>query len=150
MFLRNTALMGLPAAVATTVALLAFGKAENRSAAAPINAVSHIAFGDEALTVDEPEPKYFVTGLVLNAFALFGWAGLAELWFRARGGKPSAAEKTAVSAAVTGIAYVTDFHLVPPRLSPGFEHRICRRSLYATYAVLALALAGGALLRSND
>jgi hypothetical protein len=41
---------------------------------------------------------------------------------------------------VAAAAYVTDYHVVPKRLTPGWELRISPRSLLATYAVLALAL----------
>ncbi len=47
---------------------------------------------------------------------------------------------------VAGIAYVTDYRLVPRRLTPGYEKRVSGRSLFVIYGVLALSLGAGALL----
>lgn len=46
---------------------------------------------------------------------------------------------------VTALAYVTDYHLVPHRLKPGFEQRLSPRSLAGIYGVLAASLAMSAL-----
>lgn len=46
-------------------------------------------------------------------------------------------------AAVSGLAYVTDYKLVPAWLTPGFEKRLSNRSLLGIYAALALGLALG-------
>ena len=68
------------------------------------------------------------------------WATFYERYFG------RAADRGDVSTALVGgrivaaAAYVTDYHLVPKRLSPGWEHRLSGRSLVATYAVLALSL----------
>jgi hypothetical protein len=42
---------------------------------------------------------------------------------------------------VSAAAYITDYHFVPRRLSPGFELRIPPAALAAIYAALALGLA---------
>jgi hypothetical protein len=39
-----------------------------------------------------------------------------------------------------------DYHVVPKRLTPGYEHRISSGALLATYGALAAGLALGALL----
>src|SRR5690606_31585640 len=41
---------------------------------------------------------------------------------------------------VAALAYVVDYHVVPRRLSPGFEHRIGRAGMCAAYAAFALGL----------
>jgi hypothetical protein len=46
---------------------------------------------------------------------------------------------------VSALAYVTDYYVVPRRLTPGFEQRLSRKSLLGTYAVLAGSLAVSAL-----
>ena len=39
------------------------------------------------------------------------------------------------------VAYVVDYHVVPRRLTPGFELRVPRRALAAVYGALAVGLA---------
>lgn len=46
----------------------------------------------------------------------------------------------------TGIAAVVDLRLVPPPLTPGFEHRVSPTSLVWVYASFAVGLALGGLL----
>jgi hypothetical protein len=53
------------------------------------------------------------------------------------------------AAAVSAVAYVTDYHLVPRRLTPGWEHRVSGKSLAAVYGVLALGLAACNLMRGT-
>jgi hypothetical protein len=48
---------------------------------------------------------------------------------------------------VSGLAYVTDYYVVPDRLTPGFEKRLSNKSLTAIYCALAVGLAAGALRR---
>ena len=48
---------------------------------------------------------------------------------------------------VAALAYVTDYHAVPERLTPGWEERVSNRSLALIYAVLALSLPVRGLLR---
>ena len=42
-----------------------------------------------------------------------------------------------------------DFRFTPDRLTPGYEHRLSRKALAATYAVFAVGLALGALLTTR-
>jgi hypothetical protein len=50
-------------------------------------------------------------------------------------------------AGVSALAYVTDYHVVPKRLTPGWEERVSNRSLALIYAVLALSFPVRGLLR---
>jgi hypothetical protein len=47
---------------------------------------------------------------------------------------------------VAAIAAAVDYGLVPKRLTPGWESVLSKRSILATYGVLALGLAAGAML----
>ena len=47
--------------------------------------------------------------------------------------------------ATSAIACVADFKLTPERLTPGYEHRISRKSLAATYLLFAVGLVLGSL-----
>lgn len=56
-------------------------------------------------------------------------------------------EAVAEGAAISALAYVTDYYVVPEQFTPGFEKRLSNRSLAAIYGVLAVSLGVGALLR---
>jgi hypothetical protein len=105
----------------------------------PLNATSHIIWGDEAALQDSPSLKYTLSGFLLNHASAIFWA-FYEKWF----GRGSASEhdraggRTAPApltepilgaAAVTTAAYVIDYHLIPKRLTPGFEKRLSAKSL---------------------
>ena len=71
----------------------------------------------------------------------------------AKGSPASAAEATrrgllvCATAYVSATAYVTDYCVVPKRLTPGFELRLPRRALAPIYAALALGLSLRDVLR---
>jgi len=147
--LRDTLCTGAAATAATTVAVAACGKTENGNPLAPINAISHIAWGERAARQERPSWKYTAVGLALNAAAVTFWAGLFE-WLFGRSSKKIADDPvTAIAkgAAVSAAAYVTDYYLVPARLTPGFEKRLSNCSLACVYGALAISLALGSLRR---
>lgn len=127
---------------ATTAAALVISKLETGSAAAGLNATSHILWGDEAARVDGFEPKYTLVGGLLNAGAMLAWAVLHEAMPR---------QQTTVGALTKGLltsgaAYLTDYRVVPARLTPGFEKRFSQRGMAWMYGVLGAAFAlGGAI-----
>ncbi len=136
---------GAVAGAATTLAVAACGELEDRNAIAPLNAVSHIAWGDNAALQDKPSWKYTATGLALNAAAVIGWATVYEWLFGRAAEKGNVAAAVAGGAAMSAVAYVTDYHVVPERFTPGFEKRLSNASLLAVYGALALGLACGSL-----
>lgn len=142
--LQDVARTGAIASAATTLAVAALGHTEDGEAVAPVNAVSHIAWGDEAARQTGVSMKYTLTGLVLNAAAVTSWAMIYHALFGGRKITPVAAATGAV--ATSALAYATDYHVVPERLTPGFEKRLSNRSLALTYGVLAAGLMVGGLL----
>ncbi len=142
----NTICTGSLAALATTAAVAVCGELEKRNPIAPLNAVSHIAFGDEAANHDEPSVKFTATGAALNTVAVTSWAALSELIV---GENPTLSQAIAGGVAVSALAYFVDYHVVPKRLTPGFEKHLSGRSLFWIYATLAMSLAGGPILRSR-
>lgn len=144
-WITDTLTTGAVATAATTLAVAALGKAEGGNAVAPINAVSHILWGDEAASADGIDASHTIPGLALNAAAVTGWAGVHELLMPRRGPR-GLGQALAAGAAVSALAYVIDYHVVPERLTPGFEKRLSNASLLGVYAALALSLAAGSLL----
>jgi len=136
------------AALTTTATVAGCGKVETGSAAAPINAISHIVWGDRAARVNRPTLKYTLVGILLNSAAVTMWAAVFAALFGSRHRDPqSLPARLAQGAFVAASAYVVDYALVPNRLTPGFEKRLSGRSLLAIYAVLAASLALGSRIR---
>jgi hypothetical protein len=145
--------MTASAAGATAAAAAFCGKLELGRPAAPLNAVSHIVWGDDAMLRNGMSTKYTALGTALNTAAVATWSVVHHLVFRPDRRAPGLAPALARGAATAAVAYVVDYHLVPRRLTPGFEARLSNRSLFAIYAALAVSLAlgerGGTTSRSG-
>lgn len=150
---------GTIAGIATALVASMAGRRETGSYAAPLNATSHVVWGDTAAWRNSPSLKYTGTGFLLNHLSAILWAGLYEKWFGR--GSVRNSDTTALpasrpflepvigAAAVTAGAYITDYYLVPKRLTPGFEKRVSGKSLMAIYGVLAIGLAARDLLERS-
>ena len=145
-FANDSLRTGAVASAATTVAVAACGELEDGLAIAPINAVSHIFWGDRAASQDGPSIKYTLSGVALNAAAVTSWAAIHEFLFGRAAKRHGLTGALIGGAAISAIAYVTDYKIVPPRFTPGFEKRLSGRSLLGIYSVLAVSLAVGSLL----
>jgi hypothetical protein len=82
--------------------------------------------------------KYTGTGFIANYRASVFWALFYEWLGKGRPRKPARALLD--GALISAAAYVTDYHVVPKRLTPGFEMRVPRAALACVYAALALGL----------
>lgn len=140
---------GTVAGITTVAAAVLAGRRETGSYAAPINATSHIVWGDQAAMKNAPSLKYTLTGFLLNHAATIFWAGIHDHFFGEhrtshRVGKQRSALRPLVgSAVVAASAYLTDYYLVPKRLTPGFERRLSDKSLALVFGALAFGLAIG-------
>lgn len=148
-FLIDTLRTGAVATAATTLAVAACGQIEDGNAIAPINTVSHIAWGAESFGAAGPTAKHTLTGLALNAVAVTGWAAVHELLFGRWVRRSGVGRAMIGGAVVSGLAYVIDYHIVPARFTPGFEARLSGPSMFGIYAALALGLAVGSLSRGT-
>ena len=149
-FLEKAAITSAVATSATTLAVAGFGLAEQGNAVAPLNAVSHIPFGDEAAAQDDVSLKYTATGLGLNALAIGSWGAVHELMFGSAADKGDVATALIGGVVVSTLAYVVDYHVVPERVTPGFEKRLSGKALLGVYAALALGLGVGSLMRPRS
>ncbi|WP_019140500.1 hypothetical protein [Noviherbaspirillum massiliense] len=141
---RQALVSGTVAAATTSLAAALAGKRETGSYVAPLNATSHIIWGDQEARQNDTSFKYTLTGVLLNYGAGIFWAAFYERWF-GRGGHPDAQRSLSRpligAAVVTAGAYLTDYYLVPKRFTPGYELRLSGKSLLAIYGALALGLA---------
>lgn len=144
--LRDSALSGLFASAATAGVAAWRGQRERGTPVTPLNAVSHVLWGDRAAADDRVSTQRTLAGLAVNHGAATFWALLYELLF---GDSRTPAQALRGAAAVAAIAYVVDYHVVPRRLTPGYELALSGKSLAAIYAALATALAASTVLRSG-
>lgn len=138
-FLKNSLIVGGIASAATTMAAIVFSRAEKKPPVAAINAVSHIAWGDSAFGEEKPTIKHTATGAVLNAAAVTSWSMLLQLVLPKK--NRNLTDTLAKTAAVTAAAYVIDYHVVPQRLTPGFEEKLSKKALFGIYTVMAISMA---------
>lgn len=158
--LRRAAASGTLGGLATAIAASLAGKREDDSYAAPLNATSHVIWGDKAARQDDVSLKYTLTGFLLNYASAIFWALFYEKLlgrsasrsqkmgqaYRAASGTGTAKAKSLAkpvlaAAAVTAGAYIIDYYLIPERFTPGFEKRLSGKSLAAIFATLAVGLA---------
>jgi len=140
---------GAVAGLATFATVALAGRRDSGSAVAPLNATSHIVWGESAGRVEHVDAKHTAVGTALHAGACVFWAAFFEKWFGRAARRGDVRTALLGGATIAAAAYVTDYHVVPKRLTPGWESRISGRSLATTYAVLALALPIVGLLRKR-
>ena len=135
--------VGPGAVLAGTLSLAALGlrgRREIGSASAPLNAVSHVLWGDEALHRDHPSVDHTPLGGAVHIASGLVWSGLYG-WVRLRRRRPSALNAVTDAIGVSAVAAAIDFRLTPHRLTPGFEHRLSRSGLVWVYGAFAAGLA---------
>ncbi len=143
---RDSLVPGVIAGLATCATVAARGLRDSGSAMAPINASGHVVWGDRAAMVEGVSPVHTPPALAINMGAATWWAFVFQKLFGAtvnRHGWPAA---LLGGAATSGIAYCTDYHVLPRRLTPGWEKRISDRSLGISLGVMAAGIAVGAML----
>lgn len=142
----------MPGAIAslTTGAMLAWrGRLDSGSALAPINASTHVLWGDQAAQVGGCSLRHTVPGLAINAGACLWWALILQKLFGTAvdaGGLPRA---LMAGAATAGLSYVVDYRLLPRRLSPGWELSLTPRSLALGLAAMGVGLGLGSWLGAH-
>ena len=130
---------GSLAAAAVTLAASWASRRFTGSYASALNATSHVLWGERARLKNSLSAKYTGVGLVANYGASIFWALLYEALGRRK--RRSAIRSMRDAVITSAIAYVVDYHLVPRRLTPGFELRLPDRALAGVYAALAVGLA---------
>lgn len=146
--LQAAIVSGTLASACSTLVLAWRGQRDSGSAAAPLNAPSHWLW-TSALRQDRPSLRYTLTGALVHHLASIFWACLYERMAPRRGPR-RAGRAVRDAAAITVVAACVDLQLVPPRLTPGFEHRLRRRSLTGVYLAFGAGLALAGLLAARE
>ncbi|CAG9168463.1 hypothetical protein CURE108131_08670 [Cupriavidus respiraculi] len=147
--LERAIVSGTSASVVSTIALACAGHFDSRSAYAPTNAISHWIWGDRALHVDRPAPRYTAVGYVIHHATSVFWAAFYEAWVER---SPRSRQPMAVLTAGLGMAALAcfvDLKCTPQRLTPGFERRLSGGPLALVYVAFGLGLALTTLWRNR-
>jgi hypothetical protein len=138
--LETAVASGAVVCAVTAAVAAAAGARSSGSAVAPINAISHVVHGSRAARVRTMDATHTGLGLAINFGASAFWAGIYEAAFGRAAESGELVKAAAGAAAVATLAYVTDYHVVPKRLTPGWEERKPPRSLALIYGALAICL----------
>jgi hypothetical protein len=110
---------------------------------AALNAVTHCLWPD-ARWQEAPSVRYTALGAGIHMGSAVFWGVLFESLSSRRAGS---ARIVTAAAATALVAYVVDYHVVPKRVTPGYEAHLSKRSLAMTYVALAAGFAIAALSR---
>ena len=149
-FLEAVVASSAVACAVTAAVAAAAGARASGSAVAPINAISHVLYGPRAARVRTIDARHTALGVVINFGASMFWAGIYEATVGRAAERGHYAKAAAGAAAVAAVAYVADYHLVPKRLTPGWEERMPPRFLAFVYGALALCLPLRGLVRGAE
>jgi hypothetical protein len=141
---RTTALRGAAPALLSTAMLAAASRRRRQSPFAPTNAVSHWLWGDRAFLQDAPSLRYTLVGYATHHAASAFWAVIEDRLFGRRIAAMGPGRLLALSLGTSAFAALIDYTLTPPRLRPGYEHRLSRADLVAVHAAFGIGLAAGA------
>jgi hypothetical protein len=143
---RAALISGSVASVLSTVVLSLLSKMEEGSGAGAINAPSQWLWGEREGYTKSPTARHTATGYLIHHMSSLWWATLYE-GLIVRGRKRSAARVCAGAAAITAVAYLVDYHVVPRRLRPGFRKHLSPGAILAAYTSFAVGLALAGVVR---
>ncbi len=140
---RDAVRSGSLASVLSTVAVSVCSRLRVGSAAAGTNAASQWVWYPRARFQHAPSRRYTTVGyLIHHASSLFWAAGYEAM----HPGRATQGGRVARAAGIAALAYLVDYHVVPRRLSPGFEHKVGPAGMVTVYAAFAAGLWASTLL----
>lgn len=144
--LKRAMVSGSYASLGSSVALLAGGVRDTRSAIAPVNAVSHWLWKDKALRQHKASLRYSLAGYAIHHAASIFWAVFYEKLALRHGRASTKTQVIADALTVSALACAVDMQCTPERLTPGFERKLSKKSLFVVYVAFGVGLALHALL----
>ena len=127
---------GLLASLSSALAAAAFGHANRRHGARPINAIAHIYDGGPPPSRDGLRSRNTMVGMAMHTVASVWWALVFEAFFGAAARRHGAAA-LAGGAGTTALACLVDYRVVSSRLRPGYERHLSRSQMFFVYSALA-------------
>lgn len=143
-FLRTTLYCGTGAALLSLTAIALLSRAEGRDASRPINATSHVLWGDDEAIRDGIDTRRTLPGLLINIGAGFFWGAVYALLAPRPSGR-TGTDLVGRAFATSLLAAIIDYGLIPKRLRPGWELALRARSVALALAAMGAGLAAGGL-----
>lgn len=145
--LQGSVSPGIVATLATCLMVARQGRKDSGSAIAPINASSHVLWGESAAVQEKVTVRHTLPGVLVNLGGAMWWAVVYQKLFGAAMDRRGPSAVLSGACATAALAYIVDYHLVPRRLTPGWEYRLSNRSLFLSLGAMAGGLATGAMLK---
>jgi hypothetical protein len=114
-----------------------FSTRNDGAPASGTNAASQWVWGRKAKEQRGVSARYTLLGFAIHHASSIFWATGYELWKR---DSDPPERHLAKAASISALAYLVDYHVVPSRLSPGFDRRISALGMVATYSAFAAGL----------
>lgn len=134
---RDVVRSGSIASLLSTLAVSFCSRSRVGSAAAGTNAASQWVWYPRARFARAPSWRHTGVGYVIHHVSSLLWASGYEA---TRPIHASTGGRAVRAAGIAALAYVVDYHLVPRRLSPGFEHKVGSAGMVAVYGAFAAGL----------
>src|ERR1700712_1212523 len=144
--LHRATLTGSAAAFSSALVAARLARSEGASIYAPLNAVTHCLWPRTAFFEQRPSVRYTATGAGVHWGSSIFWGVLFEAL---RGAEEDPARIVNAAVLTVGVAYVVDYHVVPQRVTPGFEAHIPRSRFGWIYGALTLGLSAAAMVRAK-
>ena len=138
---------GAVASLLSAFVLAIASRSETGSPFACLNATSHWLWKDESARHLEASVRYTVSEYLIHHAASCFWGTLYERFLGERVVRHRPQLQVLAGLGAAAVACMVDYRAVPPRLSPGFELRLSRRSIAAGYLAFGLDLALAGLAR---
>lgn len=129
---------GSCASVCSSLLVSWFSHRRSRAAAAGTNATSHWIWPRQAHLRTGWSLRHTLTGYLIHHASSVFWATAFEAL---RNGRSSPRRMLALASATAATAYLVDYKVVPPRLTPGFERRLRPTDMFCIYAMFGAGLA---------
>jgi hypothetical protein len=142
-FIRRASLTGAVSGLLMSTVIAGASRLATGRSASGLNVISHMLWGRRVSRKTQWTLRHTGTGLALNQLACLFWAGCYEAMLG--DDRRTKRSRQAIDAiALSAVAYLVDYHLVPERFTPGFELKFSRRWFPVLYAGLAGSLWLGA------
>jgi hypothetical protein len=139
--LRRGTVSGTLASILSAVVLVAFGAAEGKAPAGPLNGPSQWLWGRHAAHRRRPSIRYSLVGYAIHHVVSIGWGTVHEKHVAHLIEHRAWAPRLAEAAATATVACFADYQIAQGRVRPGFEKQLSRKALFLVYAAFALGLA---------
>lgn len=146
---RTAVYSGTGAALAALITVTLMSRREGHSAARPVNATSHVLWGEEDALREQIDAAHTLPGLLINVGSAFFW-GAVFTFLRFPASKATVAGTIGRAFGTSLLAAVVDYGFVPKRLRPGWELALQVRSVVLAFAAMGAGLAAGDLAARQE